>query len=51
MHLKMLNKSVKFQLDSGSNLTLMNLQTWKRLGKPTMIKSCKIARSVTGEKI
>ena len=47
----MLNKSVKFQLDLGSDLTLINLQPWKRLGKPTMIKSYKIARSVTGEKI
>ena len=50
MHIKMLNKSVKFQLDLGSDLILINLQTWKRLGKPTMIKSSKIAKSVTGEK-
>ena len=42
---------MKFQLDSGSNLTLTNLQTWKRLDKPTMIKSSKIASSITGEKI
>lgn len=51
MHIKILNKSVEFQLDSGSDLTIINLETWKRLGKPTMIKSSKIARSVTGEKI
>ena len=48
VHVKMLKKSVKFQQDSCSDLTLINLQTWKRLGKPTMIKSSKIARSVTG---
>ena len=48
---KMLNKRVKFQLDSGSDLTLINLQTWKRLGKPTMIKSSKLAKSVTGGKL
>ena len=51
VHAKMLNKSVKFQLDSGSDLTLINLLTWKRLSKPIMIKSDKIARSVTGDKI
>ena len=43
VHVKMLNKSVKFQLDSGSDLTIINLQTWKRLGKPTMVKSSKIS--------
>ena len=48
VHVEMLNKSVKLQLDSGSDLTIINLQTWKKLGRPTMIK---FARSVTGEKI
>ena len=37
--IKMLNKSAKFQLDSSSDLTLIKLQTWKGLGKLTMIKS------------
>ena len=49
VHVKMLNESVKFQLDSRSDLKKINLQTWKRLGKPIMIKSSKIARSVTGK--
>ena len=39
----MLNKSMKFQLDSGSDLTIINLQTWERLDKPTMLKSSKIS--------
>ena len=43
MHAKMLNKSVKFQLDSGSDLTLINLQTLKRLGKPTTMQDSKIS--------
>ena len=42
---------MKFQLGSGTDLTIINLQTWKKLCKPTMIKSTKIARSVTEEKI
>ena len=40
---------MKFQLDLGSDLALIILQTWKRLGTPTMIKSSKITRSVTGK--
>ena len=51
VHVKMFPKSVNFQLNSGSDLTLTNLQAWKRLGKPTIIKSSKIARPVTGEKL
>ena len=39
VHVKMFKQSVIFQLDSGSDLILINLQTWKRLDKPTMIKS------------
>ena len=50
VHVKTLNKSVKFQLDSGSDLTITHLQTWEKLGRPTMIKSTKIVRSVTREK-
>ena len=42
VHVEMLNKSVKFQLDSGSDLTLKDFQTWEKYCKPTMIKSSKI---------
>ena len=48
---QILGRKVNLQLDSGSDLTIINLQTWKRLGRPTMIKATKVARSVTGEKI
>ena len=30
---KVLNKSVRFQLDSGSDLSIINLQTWRRRGE------------------
>ena len=48
---QILGRKVNFQLDSGRDLTIINLQTWKRLGRPTMLKRTKIARSVTGDKI
>ena len=44
-------KEVKLQLDSGSDISIINYATYKRIGKPLMIKPTKIARSVTGEKI
>lgn len=51
VQVKILNKNVKLQLDSGSDLSIINRHTWKRLDKPTMLKTNKIARTVTGEKI
>lgn len=47
----MFKKKVRLQLDSGSDISIINVQTWKKLGRPTMIKSHKTARSVSGEKI
>ena len=48
---QILGRKVNLQLDSGSDLTIINLQTWKSLGRPTMLKTTKIARYVTGDKI
>ena len=48
---QILGRKVNLHLDSGRDLTIINLQTWKRFGRPTMLKTTKIARSVTGEKI
>lgn len=45
------NREVNLQLDSGSDISIINFHTWKKIGKPTMIKTNKVARSVTGEKI
>ena len=45
------NQDVKLQLDSGSDLSIININTWKKIGRPTMLRTNKVARSVTGEKI
>ena len=51
VQVQILNKNIKLQLDFGSDLTIMDLHTWKKLGKPTLLRSDKMARSVTSEKI
>ena len=48
---KVLNKSVRFQLDSGSDLSIINLQTWRKLNRPIIKMTSKTARTVTGDKI
>ena len=48
---KVLNKSVRFQLDSGSDLSIINLQTWRKLNWPIIKLTSKTARTVTGDKI
>ena len=44
-----LNSSIKFQLDSGSDISIINWRTWRKLNKPTLLKTDKTAKSVTGE--
>ena len=51
VNMKILKRNVKFQLDSRSDLTILNIHMWRKLGKPTMLKSNKIASSITGENI
>ena len=34
---KIFNKTVKFKLDSGSDLSIINLHTWRRLNKPSLL--------------
>ena len=51
VQVKILNRNIKFQLDSGSDLTILNKHTWRKLGKPTMLRTSKVARSITGEKL
>ena len=46
---KVLNKSVRFQLDS--DLSIINLQTWRKLDWPIIKMTSKTARTVTGDKI
>ena len=45
------NSSIKFQLDSGSDISIINWRTWRKLNKPTLLKTDKTAKSVTGENI
>ena len=48
---KVLNKTVRFQLDSGSELSIINLQTWRKLNRSIIKMTSKTARTVTGDKI
>ena len=48
---KVLNKSVRFQLDSGSDLSIINLQTWRKLNRPIIKMTSKMAQTATGDKI
>ena len=41
--------SIKFQLDSGFDITIISWRTWRKLNKPTLLKTDKTAKSVTGE--
>ena len=41
------DKDVRLQLDSGSDLSIVNHHTWCKIGKPRMIRTKKVARSVT----
>ena len=43
------NNSIKFQLDSGSDIAIITWRTWRKLNKPTLLKTDKTAKSVTGE--
>ena len=48
---KILGKDIKFQLDSGSDLIILKFNTWKKLEKPTMLRSHKTAKVVNGTQI
>ena len=48
---KIFNKTVKFQLDSGSNLSIINLHMWRHLNKPSLLRTKKTACSITGDSI
>ena len=48
---KILGKDIKFQLDSGSDLTILNFNPRKKLQKPTMLRSHKTAKTVNDPQI
>ena len=47
---QILGRRIRLQIDSGSDLTVVNLQTWKKLQKPTLLRTNENARSVTRER-
>ena len=51
MTVDIVNNSIKFLLDSGSNISIINWRTWRKLNKPTLLKTEKTAKSATGENI
>ena len=45
------DNSIKFQLHSGSDNSIITWRTWRKLNKPTLLKTDKTAKSVTGQNI
>ena len=42
MQVKILNKNINLQLDSGSDLSIRNVYTWKKIGKPMLMVTKKL---------
>ena len=51
MTVDIFNSSINFQLGSGSDIAIINWRTWRKLNKPTLLKTDKTAKSVIGENI
>ena len=51
MTVDIFNSSIKFQLDSGSDISIINRRTWRKLNKPSFLKTDKTATFVTGDNI
>ena len=49
--LKINNVKIKLQLDTGSDITIINEETWRKAGKPSLVTSKKIAYGVSGKKL
>lgn len=49
--IKMNNKNIRFQIDTGSDLSIISEDSWKKIGKPTLVRSEKVAKGVTGRKL
>ena len=47
---QMNNKKFMFLLDTGSDVTLINEQTWRKIDRPTLLKTEKITHDFTGNK-
>ena len=51
MTVDIFNNSIKVLLDSGSDISIINWRTWRKLSKLTLLKTDKTAKSVTGKNI
>ncbi|KAK5981553.1 Retroviral aspartyl protease [Trichostrongylus colubriformis] len=43
------NYQVKFLLDTGSNITLLNEKTWKKMGSPALERTSIVVKNASGE--
>ena len=44
-------KNVKLQLDTGSDISIINTETWIKIGRPLLKKTEKVARRISGKKL
>ena len=51
MKVQMSNKEIEFRLDTSSELILINEQSWKKIGRPTLLQMEKIPHCITGNKL
>ena len=50
LYVKIQNKKLKMQLDLDSDISIINTQTWKNIGKPILFKSNKSPEPWQAEK-
>ena len=51
MYIKINNVKVKLQLDTGSDISIINEETWKKIGTPLLKKTDKVACRVSGKRL
>ena len=51
VQVKINGKNVKLQLDTGSDIFIINIETWIKVGRPLLKKTEKMARGISGRKL
>lgn len=51
VQVKINGKNVKLQLDTGSDISIINTATWIKIGRPLLKKTEKVARGISGRKL
>ena len=51
VQVKINGEMVRLQLDTGSDISIINEETWKRIGRPLLTKTNKVARGVSGKQL